>query len=48
MGASVNVGIPIWIGWSNEECERAPYVLVFDTPWFLRKYKEQINDSVSK
>ena len=29
------------IGWSDEEYQRAPYVLVFDTPWFLRKYKEQ-------
>lgn len=25
------------IGWSDEDPDKAPYVLVFDTPWFGRK-----------
>lgn len=29
------------ISWHDEEYERAPYVLVFDTPWFQRIHKEQ-------
>ena len=40
------------IGWSDEYEDQAPYVLVFDTPWFLREYKprqkqpERIDDCV--
>ncbi len=37
------------IGWSDETYEKAPYVLVFDTPWFMRKYKDQPSrESVNK
>lgn len=27
------------IGWSDEKPDNVPYVLVFDTPWFVRDYK---------
>lgn len=32
------------IGWMDEDPDRAPYVLVFDTPWFQQLYKRNLSN----